>query len=366
MMGYNALPGASAALGLARVVRHSMLAAGSSAEGVAEASRRVAQLVEAEPAHLPQSGWRRLLTGEVKGARLGYMLHEFETEHWRPCFHADVAGALASARCEYVGSATIDENFPQMSLTPAQRAIWAEAPDVQARELVFDLCVTRAFRRDVFVRGRRSVPSSGVLEGLWLAVATHEDGKTMLRTQAGEAELPQPLVDSVRAALSERPHTVGELRHLPGCASATSAELATLLVGSHRAVPLWHEPGSGADLTQAAAAARRFNAMAARRLAPHGAGAGQLGLAAPWLGGGLAASPLELAVANLAAVHWQRQRSGGQDRPRVMPDVEDLVRTLVPAGQLLPEEVLDGLKQAISALLRNRWPAWQALGVLGD
>lgn len=365
-MGYNALPGASGALGLARMVRQSMLAAGSSAEGVAEASRRVSQLVEAAPAHLPQSGWRRLLTGEAKGARLGYMLHEFETEHWRPCFHADVAAALATARCEYVGSSTIDENFPQMSLTQAQRAIWDEAPDALARELVFDLCVIRAFRRDVFVRGRRPVPSVAALEGLWLAAATHEDGKTMLRTQAGEAELPQPLVDAVRGALTKRPHTIGELRQLPGCASATSAELAALLVGSRRAVPLWHEPGSGADLTQAAAAARRFNAMAARRLAPHGAGAGQLGLAAPALGGGLSATLLEVAVAGLAAAHWQTQRSAGQGRPQVVPDLDEIIRALVPAGPLPPEEVLDGLRRAVSELLRTRWPVWQALGVLGD
>ncbi len=365
VMGYNALPGASGALGLARLVRWSMLTAGSSAEGVAEASRRVNELIAAEPAHLPSSSWRRLLTDQLKDARLGYLLHEFETEHWRPCFHADVAAALATARCDYLGSATIDENFPQMSLSPAQRALWEAAPDAAGRELMFDLCVPRAFRRDVFVRGRRAAAGDARVDRLWLASATHSQAKPLLHAQAGEAELPPAIVASVLAALAERPHTVGELCQLPGCAQVTPGEMAALFVGARRAVPLWHEPGRGGS-EQAAASARRFNAVVARRLAPHGSGAGQLGLAVPALGGGLTATPLELATAHLASVRWQSQPLPLPGQPRQPPDVDWLVQRLLPAGLPPPEEVLVGLRQALANLLRERWPVWQALRVLGD
>ncbi len=365
-MGYNALPGASGALGLARLVRQSMLMASGSAQGVADASRRVTELLAAEPAHLPQSGWRRLLTGDVKGARLSYMLHEFETEHWRPCFHADVAAALASARCEYVGSATLDENFPAMSLSPAQAALWESAPDAAARELLFDLCVQRAFRRDVFVRGKRPLGPQAGLEQLWLASSTLDTAVPKLATQAGEAELPAPIVDAVLSALARRPHRIGELCRLPACEKVTPGEMATLLIGSRRALPLWHDPGSAADLGQARAAARRFNAMAAQRLAPHGMGAGQLSIAAPALGGGLAAAPLELAAAHLSTLWWQEQAAASPGTPPHPPAVDWLIQRLKPQGAALPDEVLAGLQDALARVLRDRWTVWEAMGVLGD
>ena len=110
-----------------------------------------------------------MVTGDYPGVRAGYLLHEFSTEHWRPCFHGDVAAAMAEARCDYAGSATLDENFPEMSLSPEQQAAWREAPDAQARELLFDLCVKRPFRRDVYVRGlRREDRDAAVVDGLQL------------------------------------------------------------------------------------------------------------------------------------------------------------------------------------------------------
>ncbi|MEO7854175.1 MAG: class I SAM-dependent methyltransferase, partial [Rubrivivax sp.] len=242
MLGYNALPGAAGALGLARVVHGAMLAAGNSMDGVAAGAKLVERLIAAEAAHLPASGWRRLFTGEAN-ARSGYMLHEFLTEHWRPAFFADVAAALATARCDYVGSATIDENFPQMTLTPAQRELWDEASNEAARELVKDLCVQRAFRRDVFVRGLRRVPRDPAVDALWVASAAHGQGEVNLMAQAGLAKLPQPLIDAVRAALQDGPQTIAALRALPGCGNVTPSELIAMLIGSESAVPLWRRPG---------------------------------------------------------------------------------------------------------------------------
>ena len=355
LVTYNALPGAAGALGLVKLVRQAMLGANSSAQGVAAASQLVQQLVAAEPAHLPESAWRTLLTDPGLGARSGYMLHEFQTEHWRPCFHADVAAAMATARCDYVGSATIDENFLQMSLSVAQRDLWEAAPDNAARELIFDLCVPRAFRRDLFVRGLRRVPRDQAVNELTLVSATRKPGDMVLRSQAGAAELPPALVDAARSALAQGPRTVAELRGLPGCSSATPAELAALLIGSGCVMPLWRHPGSGAGWDEAVASARRFNAVAAKWLAPHGIGTGQLGLASPCLGGGLRVAPMELAVACLVA-----------DAP-VAAAADDgaaaLVRRLVPPGALLPPAVTDDLGRGVRTLLQERLPVWQALAI---
>lgn len=360
LVTYNALPGAAGSQGLARLARGALLAAGSSADGVATVSELVQRLVKAEPEHLPASHWRRLFTGENKGARPGYVLHEFLTEHWRPTFFADVAAAMGTARCEYVGSATIDENFPEMTLTPAQRELWDEAPDLLSRELIKDLCVQRAFRRDVYVRGLRRVPRDPAVDALWMAAACHKEGEVAMVAQGGVAKLPQPMIDAVRAALREGPKTIGALRALPGCGTMTPSELMAMLIGSDTAVPLWRLPGSGAGWEAAVETSRRFNALVADRMAPYGVGAGALGLATPALAGGLAASAFELAVTKRVA-ELPADSPGGSSATG--PDAADIVRRLLPPGPGPGAEILEDLERRAGELLRERSPVWRALGV---
>lgn len=353
MVSYNALPGSAGSLGLASLVRRSLQAGASHSEGLAHAGELVKRLVAAEPAHLPKSAWRQMLTGELPGARPGYLLHEFSTEHWRPSFHADVAMAMGSARCDYVGSATIDENFPQMSLSPEQRQLWEEAPDPLARELIFDLCVPRPFRRDLFVRGLRRVARDEAVDALWLALADQTPGERVLRTQLGEARLPQATTDAAIEALSRRPQTVAALRALDACRKVTPSELVALLVGSGCAVPVWRVPGDGPDEIAAGLRARRFNAVSSARLAHAGRAQGQFGLAAPALGGGLRATSLELAAAPLLV-----------DLPLGSLSAEALAQQIVPPGDVLAPDVLEAVTSALRGVLENRWPLWRLLGIV--
>lgn len=356
MMGYNALPGAAGAMGLARVVKRSLQGRSDAEGGVQAAVQRVKALLEAKPAHLPSSGWLRMLTGELAGVRSGYLLHEFLTEYWRPAFQSDVAAALGAARCEYAGSASIDENFPALSLTEAQRAQWEQAADGIEREFLFDLFVPRAFRRDVYVRGLRRVPRDAAVEGLWLASASRQAGAVQLRTQAGEAELPEALVNTVREALARGPHSLAALRALPGCGGVTPAELAAMLVGSRVAVPFWRTPG-GPGWDEAVGAARRLNVAAAQRFAPYGVGATSFGLATPALAGGLAASAMELAVARVLL-------EGGLVGQGVAAASAIVQRLLPPALEAPPPEVLQEAQSVVAGILRDRLPDWQALGIV--
>ena len=76
-------------------------------------------------------------------------------DFWAPCFHADVAAALADAKLEWVASANLMENFPDLTLTPEQRAVTQRFDDPLLRELIKDMCLERSLRHDVFVRGAR-------------------------------------------------------------------------------------------------------------------------------------------------------------------------------------------------------------------
>lgn len=351
---YNALPGAAAGLGLARLIRPLLNRAGHSSAGRDAASAYVKRLSEAQAAHLGSSSWRRLVAGEVAGTRSDYIKHEFETEHWRPCFFADVAAAMAGVRCQYVGSATLDENYPQLSLTPAQRKLWDEAPDEATRELIFDFSVPRAFRRDLFVRGLRRVPRDAEVEGLWLASSSRSTADVVLKTQAGEAKLPATMIDAARKALNEGPRSLRYLHALPACGSASPSELLSVLCGSGCALPLWRHPGSGDDWQQACAAARRLNAVAAERLPANGAANGTLALATPALAGGLSASALDLVLARMLA-----EESG---RPLATLNAATFAGRLLPPGA--SPEAFGELTALIATILSEQAPVWEALGIV--
>ncbi|NKC34097.1 class I SAM-dependent methyltransferase [Falsiroseomonas selenitidurans] len=350
LITYNALPGAGGALGLSRLVRGALQAGGSTAEGLGAARAMVQKLVAAEARHLPDTTWRSLLLGELGEARAGYLLHEFITEHWRPSFFADVQAAMATARCDFVGSASLDENFPAMSLNPAQQEIWHAAPDETARQLVLDLCVPRAFRRDIYVRGLRRMPRNAAVAAIPVAAITHAPDGRILRSQAGEARLPPAVMQPVQAALEAGPQEIGALLALPGCGSVTPTELLALLIGSGSAMPLWRRPGSGPHWEAAQAAARRLNAVAARRLAAHGVGTARLALASPALAGGMSVDAMELAVAHMVA-------EGVPAQPAT------LVQRLLPAGDPPPDGLRQDLEQRVGLLLAHRGPVWRALGI---
>ncbi|GGH20238.1 S-adenosylmethionine-dependent methyltransferase [Alsobacter metallidurans] len=353
LVSYNALPGAAAAMGLARLARGEIRKAGDPLQGVQAARALTERLIAARAPHLLPSSWRRVLTGDAPGASDGYLIHEFQTEHWRPSFFEDVADAMASARCDFVGSATVDENFPQMSLDPAQRALWDEAGSEAERQLIFDLCVQRAFRRDVYMRGRRALDRESAVDGLWVAAVTHAQGEMEFTTQAGVATLSSAQVAPIRASLASGPKTIAALRTLPGCDGLTASELLAVLLGSRTAAPLWRDPGADPEMATASDSAHRFNAVAAREFAPHGVGRAQLGLASLALGGATPASALELAVAQRLL-----------EDPATHDDAALIAARLPPAGAVPAAEIMAGLEAAIADILRDKAPAWRALDVI--
>ena len=355
LLSYNALPGAAGALGLAGLVRKALDTGGGRA-GLGAARALVKRLVAAEAVHLPRSTWRNMLTGDLQAAQDEYLLHEFSTAHWRPSFFADVAASMATARCTFVGSATLDENIPGFTLSPAQREIFDEAPDIASRQMILDLCAPRAFRRDIYVRGLRPVACDAAIDDLWLASSSCRAGEIVLTTQAGEARMPRELVDAARAALAEGPLQIARLRTLPGCDQASPAELLVMLVGSGCARPLWRHPGDGDDWSLARGPAQRLNGVAAQRFAPHGIGRGQMALATPALGGGLPVSALELAVAQICAQAIRADAGAA-------PDARMVIDRLVPPEPQPEVAVRDELDRVISALLVDKLPVWKQLGV---
>src|SRR5208282_6307879 len=94
--------------------------------------------------------------------------------NWQPLYHADVARELAEAKLSFVGSSTVFENFPAMTLSSEQQALLARVELPELRETLKDFFVPHLLRRDVFVRGARRISEARreeLMRGTRLALA---------------------------------------------------------------------------------------------------------------------------------------------------------------------------------------------------
>jgi hypothetical protein len=166
---------------------------------------------------------------------------------------------MSGAKLEWVGSASLIENFPDLTLTPEQRAIAQRFDDPLLRELVKDMCLDRSLRNDVFVRGaRRMNPAArdAALMDVRLALNI-APGEMPFEADmpAGRAGLSRTFYGPITEAMALRPRRVGDLLALPDLDGKRDnpAELIGILVGLDVAEPA-ARPGAAPG-----AQALRFN-----------------------------------------------------------------------------------------------------------
>jgi hypothetical protein len=274
-----------------------------------------------------------------------YLAHEYMNEHWRPCYHADVATALSAARLDFAGNARLVDNFIELVLTPEQRAIHDRFDDPLLRELVIDTCVSRTLRQDVYVRGARRLANAdrdAILARARIVLAVDPASfHYALKMPAGEATVGEGYRARV-AALAEGPRTLAELAALGG-SRANFGELAMVLVGTNQAHVV-RDAAVGPSPRQ-----HRANAALARRdvrlddlnaatvLACLRAGTGQPSRAAE-----------ALLVAHVGA-------------DGAMPDPLALAATLLPDGDDARRHELASL---LARVVRERLSVWQRLGLV--
>jgi hypothetical protein len=278
-----------------------------------------------------------------------YLAHEFMNACWAPVFHADVAAALSEAKLEWIGAGSLLENFPELTLTAAQREVYGRIDDPLYRELVKDLCLARSLRHDLFVRGAPRLcgmdRNAALHEIVLLATVAADEFRYEIEMAEGKASLQREFYGAVMAALAAGPRTVGELLALPETASRRDnpAELLGILVGTGQAVAVLRPEAPPAPT---AAALNRILAGAFGSLAQRGT---TLALAASRLGAGLPASAIDLFV------HERVQR--GEDDGRLDAWTAFLGDGLEPAAK-------DELRQLLGRTFSRRLPIFRAAGVL--
>jgi SAM-dependent methyltransferase len=131
-----------------------------------------------------------------------YLAHELLNADWHPLMAATVMDAMAAAKCQFLGSATLTENYDAVSQPPAMLPLIAAVTDPRLRETLRDLGMAQAFRRDVYRRGMvplQPAEHAALLDAVgFTRIAPSPVGDVAFATAAGTVvgrpEIYQPLL----------------------------------------------------------------------------------------------------------------------------------------------------------------------------
>jgi hypothetical protein len=265
---------------------------------------------------------------------------------WAPCFQADVAMALSDARLDFAGTANLTENFPDLTLDAAQRALAARYDDPIMTELIKDMCLERGFRSDIYIRGATRLSSAArdaVLGPLSIGLSVAADRFTYeVEQPVGKVAMNKPFYGKIVAALASGPRRLAELAALPELDDHISGpvEIAGMLLGSEQANLV---PRPGAPLS---ALAIRTNETMVRRFLDTSDFTKQIGMASTALGGGLPCASLDaFMITRMVAAPGT--------------DPEDWATDL---GPNLPADQATKLRSTMAARLDENATAWRVAG----
>ena len=354
-VSYNAMPGWSLGVGVQRLILEVAARATGGAEQRVETAIRFAdKLASVDAGFLKENPYLKTVMETLATGDRRYLAHEYLNTGWQPLFFSDVAGDLAEAKLDYVGSTKIIENFQDLMLKPDQRSVVGALDDRALREVVKDFCTPRRLRRDVFVRGLRRMTAHEQqvrLRDLALVMHLPRSMATLtVQVPQGEAIVNKEVYEPIFDALAEGPKTVGELIDmdaLRGHSDARPAEVAGMLIGSGQALP-------AVARVQSDAAAKRLNRALAYRSRTFDTKAREA-FAIPMLGTGLEADMIDrlcyAAIAdgvepNVEAIRphvWEPIRARGESMNRDGKQAETEAENLEIIGNMAAKFVNDRL-----------------------
>ncbi len=291
-----------------------------------------------------------------------YFAHEFLNADWHPLMFSEVMDAMQEARCLYLGSATLAENFDVASVPGDMIPLVTETHDLRIRETLRDLGMARGFRRDVYRRGLVQLlplEQAALLEAFrFTRIGTLPEGEISFTTPVGIVTGRPEIYTPLLAMLRDGPASIDGLRRNdPARTTGDVVQALTLLMGAGQVHPLLPDPAGG-QVT-----ARALNRWIARA---NGDGADMPRLAAPAIGSMLGADLLETMVvgqlldgaaedaAHMAQTMIAQLRRGGRSLQRDGRPLED------------PREIEQHVRKLVQDVLTGRGPLLRTLGVLGD
>ena len=165
-LSYNSLAGWAAMVPVQRLMRlYSEIRPGPVEEVISGALGFLNELVRSDAAFFAHNPLVAARLEYLAKKNPHYLAHELLHATWDPMSPDAVARDLAEAKCGFIGSATLLENFDTLSVPPNIAATIAQTGDARMKEALRDLGASRTLRRDIFRRGAEK-PLAGEVTAL--------------------------------------------------------------------------------------------------------------------------------------------------------------------------------------------------------
>jgi SAM-dependent methyltransferase len=359
-VSYNALPGWAATAPLQRFVRdHAARHPGEPQAQVVAALKAAQALIDAKAAFFDFHPSLKSKIAEALNSEPAYLAHEYLNAEVHPLYHADMVRDFDAARLAYVASANLAEDLVNLAAPAPMQPIIQATADRVWRETLADYASAKAFRRDIFIRGREqptALEREQILFEARLALLVPPEACVFeypvpVGTLKGQPGIYGPIVE----ALAMGPMTYGAIRRLPALSAASDSavlQAVAMMVGGRQIHPAALAFGD-------AAPAQRFNRAVAAQAA---VGEASTHLAAPLTGSGVRVEFTEL-VAAAAALNGESPEAAAR---AAWPIMARTGRRLVQDGQVLQDEAANQaeLARRIAEFNRAKLPLYKALGVV--
>lgn len=353
---YNTQPGWLSAMPFQHMTQRLQSGTGKSNAEAIDAS---VTLFEAMFENSPLAADLPLLKARVAAVKdsgnIAYLGHEYLHGHWRPFWFSEVAAEMASAKLDYVGTATAVEQLLPRILPPSAQKLVTEQRDPAFAQEVLDCITGQTFRRDIFCRGARE-SIGGTFDAVFHRAANAVPVELKIGTTFGEMMLQPEVFGPVLASLAESPRTIDEIAALPTFNGATRANVMQSVMMLLHAGLIANEPRAVID----PATGQRFNAAVVRAVCQ---GAPYLHLAAPTLGSALPASDIDCMLIDGHLADPGADTAGLAEGLRQR--LQKLGRSLTQEGKKLEGPAAEQHMAELAArFLESDLSRWRRLGVL--
>lgn len=298
-ISYNCTPGWSAAMPLRHLMTlHAELASGE-AQGVlsrVEAALGFARsVVDAKARYFISNPAVAEQLNHISGQNRHYLAHEYFNADWLPMPFSDVAAHLERAKLSFAASANILDHIDVINVSSDQYKLLDALQHPVLRESVRDYLVNQRFRKDIWIKGGRTLPIAQFVRLLraqsFVLTSPVEDIPLKIQGVAREVNLRSdaflPVIEAL-ASLAYAPKTFAQLDELlrESASALTEVQLAQsllILAGAGHVSPV--QPAT--QCSAARTTSRKLNDHLIER-------AGYMGninyLASPVTGGGVRAT----------------------------------------------------------------------------
>lgn len=180
-------------------------ASGQLSDRIGQSLNFVQRLRDAEAKFFVQNPRAGTHLDGIRKHNQNYLAHEYYNANWHPTTIAAVSDQLAEAKLSYATSATILETLPGISAPVSANEILKDIHDPILRELTRDTFLNQMFRRDIYVKGPRTLTQHEAVRRIdlsrFILVGEPDKRPLSVKTNFGDAELRPDIYDPIVNAI---------------------------------------------------------------------------------------------------------------------------------------------------------------------